>query len=166
MIVSSSHNLQCHGNEIRCLDCAGVVVRASPDVRNWLKSKCLVCPFNDQDSLVPIPPWHVVQVKGSIVHFSHSLFSLRGIFVCEFCGGFGAQRFNKLARECEKRLSTAGQRALDKMRAGELPVPIMTWPRAPNLNVWQPPSIQHVQSSATQTLSHFDDPFHEVPDEE
>lgn len=163
LVDSTSHNLQIEAKQFRCLDCLGVVSTSSPNLRNWLSAKCLSRPYDDLHELVPVPNWHVIQIKGTCVNSSHQLSSLNGIVICLLCGGFGAQRCKKLALQCEGHPSVAGQRALDRMHAGHTPAPNMRWPRQPKIGPWQP-SLQLIPEQPR--ASHFDDPFYVLPEDE
>ena len=125
LVHATDHNLHVVKDVFRCLDCACVVSRTSCNVRNWLRSKCCALLYNNEASLVPVPHWHVVQVRNTIVHSSHTILSLKGIVICNKCGVFGKVKCHKLAAVCIPGLTVAGARALDRMRAGLVPVPNM-----------------------------------------
>jgi hypothetical protein len=166
LIESTSHNLQVGKKELRCVDCSGVVSKASLNVRNWLKAKCLATPYDDTKTLVPIPSWHTIQLGKSIVHSSHRMFAFKGVFICEACGAFGGQKCVKLATFCSLHATVAGQRAFDRMREGNTPSSLMVWPRLTTGKVWQAPSDSgHQERARENPISHFDDPDFLLPED-
>ena len=62
-------------------------------------------------------------------------------------------------------MSTFSKRALDNMRIGKLPVANMSWPRRPKVGLCKP-QLQQSFVSGSSTVSLFDDPEYEPPEED
>ena len=52
VVAATRYNIQVCGSSFRCLDCIVSVSRTSPNVRNWLKAKCLALPAISCDSFM------------------------------------------------------------------------------------------------------------------
>ena len=150
---ASNHNLQTFGNSWRCLDCLSTVSRTSINARNWLRSRCYALPYDDSVSLIPIPGWHLVQIGNTLPHSSHTLYSHRGIVTCVSCGGFSSKKCRKLAQQCSGVISYTSKRALDRLRAGQLPETCISWPRAPRFGI-QTVSSDLVAQASVENGSH------------
>ena len=159
-LLASPHNIEVQGNLFRCVACCSAVSRGSANLKKILKSLCSALPYDDSQGLVPIPAWHLVQIGNTVPHSSHQLHSIRGIVCCDSCGAFAAKKCRLLAAACTGHCSVFSQRALDKLKSGQLPVSGMRWPRRPK-GVFKPASPMCVSVSNTE-VPHlppdFDDP--------
>ena len=68
ILDSSWHNMVKRTNHFRCLDCGGSCRVSAKGTRRWFKSPCNPSPYDDAESWVPIPKWHVVQIGHTPPH--------------------------------------------------------------------------------------------------
>ncbi len=62
------------------------------------------------------------------VHPTHRLGYYRGFHFCWSCGAYTAWRNVKLKAECSRHPTPEGRAALAKLRCGELPGHVVSWP--------------------------------------
>jgi len=141
LVESTAHNLEISDSMFRCLDCSGAVSKNSTNVKNWLKAKCSALPYDDRQSLVPIPKWHLIQIGNTVPHSTHELHTHRGIVICKVCGAIGIKKCKLLVGPCRLHCTVATQKSLDNLMTGVLPPSVKAWPRRPNLGVWQAPVV-------------------------
>ena len=101
--VRSHHLLIFVGNSASCALCYTGAV-GLPHVKLWLGSQCGLSPFIDSRASKHKPQrlstlreeW----VGGTLLHPSHTLFSLRGLVYCSVCGFVAGHKARKLREIC------------------------------------------------------------------
>ena len=62
-----------------------------------------------------------MEVNGRLVHPTHNMHSLKGLFACTKCGAMGTKKLNLLFIECKGKLTGHSKRNLNLLSAGLLP---------------------------------------------
>eukprot|EP00959_Pyramimonas_sp_CCMP1952_P231126 4831494-Pyramimonas_sp.AAC.1 len=96
--------------------------------RNSKGWKCAVC--LDQVGVRALEEFSTSLCPGRpfLIDISHRIENFRGLWFCRLCGAQGVEKFVRLAKKCDRRLSKDGVATLKAIDNGELPKGVKCWP--------------------------------------
>ena len=126
----SSHTTFRTDWKIHCVGCLAAVSLRSPFLRDWIASPCPCIATKHTD--FSHQPFKIVgaavAIGKAVSHFSHHLWSFRGLVYCNKCGARSVSVLHGLANQCQPP-TLAGSQVLNAISNDKLPPGLDHWPR-------------------------------------
>ena len=127
LLASSSHSIITNGSRYTCTVCKSSFSSSDPGCNHWLSTQCLAPMLSPQEH-VPARFEGPVHIGNRISHFSHDLYSYRGIIYCNTCGArSGINQIRNLGSQCEPS-GSGGQAVLRAIELEKNPPGGTEWP--------------------------------------
>ena len=127
-IARSRHCIVNHRNRCECMNCfSSVSCASSLYLKHWLSLGCnpITGPVLTPNKL---PQLTCIHIGKQVVHYSHHMYEMRGLFYFTRCGHRSGVKLCNLAKPCAGLTDAGSSNLRRRINNGKLPVGLTMWP--------------------------------------